>query len=166
MERAVLVCETGVIHGHDLPPTLQTAERSGTITRLSLDGAVVHMKAISFRTRLRQPAATASAPPRSITRIVRAGHDPTILFRRRLEMLDRCLPSRARIESVENRPFPIRRVIRRKIQGITLRRIIDAFEPFDDLTLWNRVGLLRCLSGWGQGDQEHHRDNNDYPEHC
>ena len=40
MERAVLVCETGVIHGHHLPPTLQTAERSGTITRLSLDGAV------------------------------------------------------------------------------------------------------------------------------
>src|SRR2546427_7522990 len=34
------VCETGVIHGHHLPPTLQTAERSGTITRLSLDGAV------------------------------------------------------------------------------------------------------------------------------
>ena len=40
MERAVLVCETGVVHGHHLPPTLQTAERSGTITRLSLDGAV------------------------------------------------------------------------------------------------------------------------------
>src|SRR5438874_9512750 len=40
MERAVLVCETGVIHGHHLPPTLQTAERSGTITRLSLDGTV------------------------------------------------------------------------------------------------------------------------------
>ena len=40
MERAVLVCETGVIHGHHLPPTLQTAERSGTITRLSLEGAV------------------------------------------------------------------------------------------------------------------------------
>jgi Nif-specific regulatory protein len=40
MERAVLVCETGVIHGHHLPPTLQTAEKSGTITRLSLEGAV------------------------------------------------------------------------------------------------------------------------------
>jgi len=40
IERAVLVCETGVIHGHHLPPTLQTAERSGTITRLSLDAAV------------------------------------------------------------------------------------------------------------------------------
>jgi Nif-specific regulatory protein len=40
IERAVLVCETGVIHGHHLPPTLQTAERSGTITRLSLETAV------------------------------------------------------------------------------------------------------------------------------
>jgi Nif-specific regulatory protein len=40
IERAVLVCETGVIHGHHLPPTLQTAERSGTITRLSLESAV------------------------------------------------------------------------------------------------------------------------------
>jgi len=40
IERAVLVCETGVIHGHHLPPTLQTAERSGTITRLSLESTV------------------------------------------------------------------------------------------------------------------------------
>ena len=40
IERAVLVCETGVIHGHHLPPTLQTAERSGTVTRLSLEATV------------------------------------------------------------------------------------------------------------------------------
>src|SRR5215813_1635449 len=40
IERAVLVCETGVIHGHHLPPTLQTAERSGTVTRFSLEAAV------------------------------------------------------------------------------------------------------------------------------
>ncbi|HYW72322.1 MAG TPA: sigma 54-interacting transcriptional regulator [Pyrinomonadaceae bacterium] len=40
IERAVLVCETGVIHGHHLPPTLQTAERSGTEPRFSLDAAV------------------------------------------------------------------------------------------------------------------------------
>jgi len=31
LERAVLVCEGGVIHAHDLPPTLQTAEVSGTL---------------------------------------------------------------------------------------------------------------------------------------
>jgi len=40
IERAVLVCETNVIHGHHLPPTLQTAEGSGTVTRLSLDSTV------------------------------------------------------------------------------------------------------------------------------
>ena len=40
IERAVLVCETGVIHGHHLPPTLQTAERSGTEPRFSLETAV------------------------------------------------------------------------------------------------------------------------------
>jgi Nif-specific regulatory protein len=40
IERAVLVCETNVIHGHHLPPTLQTAEGSGTVTQLSLEGTV------------------------------------------------------------------------------------------------------------------------------
>jgi Nif-specific regulatory protein len=40
IERAVLVCAGGVIHAHDLPPTLQTAEVSGTLPRLSLDAAV------------------------------------------------------------------------------------------------------------------------------
>ena len=40
LERAVLVCEGGVIHGHHLPPTLQTAEVSGTMPRLSLSSAV------------------------------------------------------------------------------------------------------------------------------
>ncbi|HVG37828.1 MAG TPA: sigma 54-interacting transcriptional regulator [Pyrinomonadaceae bacterium] len=40
LERAVLVCETNVIHGHHLPPTLQTAEGSGTVTQLSLAGAI------------------------------------------------------------------------------------------------------------------------------
>jgi Nif-specific regulatory protein len=29
IDRAVLVCESNVIHGHHLPPTLQTAEGSG-----------------------------------------------------------------------------------------------------------------------------------------
>jgi Nif-specific regulatory protein len=40
IERAVLVCEGGVIHGHHLPPTLQTAEVSGTMPRLGLAAAV------------------------------------------------------------------------------------------------------------------------------
>jgi Nif-specific regulatory protein len=40
IERAVLVCEGGVVHAHDLPPTLQTAEVSGTMPRVSLESAV------------------------------------------------------------------------------------------------------------------------------
>ncbi len=40
IERAVLVCDGGVIHGHHLPPTLQTAEVSGTMPRQSLATAV------------------------------------------------------------------------------------------------------------------------------
>jgi len=40
IERAVLVCEGGAIHAHDLPPTLQTAEVSGTLPQHSLDAAV------------------------------------------------------------------------------------------------------------------------------
>jgi len=40
VERAVLVCDGGVIHGHHLPPTLQTAEVSGTLPRLSLAAAI------------------------------------------------------------------------------------------------------------------------------
>lgn len=40
IERAVLVCDSNVIHGHHLPPTLQTAEVSGTVTQVSLAGAV------------------------------------------------------------------------------------------------------------------------------
>ncbi|HLM55844.1 MAG TPA: sigma 54-interacting transcriptional regulator [Pyrinomonadaceae bacterium] len=40
VERAVIVCESNVIHGHHLPPTLQTAEGTGTVTRLSLEAAV------------------------------------------------------------------------------------------------------------------------------
>jgi Nif-specific regulatory protein len=40
LERAVLVCEAGVIHAHHLPPTLQTAEVSGTLPRRSLSEAV------------------------------------------------------------------------------------------------------------------------------
>jgi Nif-specific regulatory protein len=40
IERAVLVCDGGALHGHHLPPTLQTAQASGTVTRLSLGDAV------------------------------------------------------------------------------------------------------------------------------
>jgi Nif-specific regulatory protein len=40
IERAVLVCDGGTVHAHDLPPTLQTAEISGTLPQRSLDAAV------------------------------------------------------------------------------------------------------------------------------
>jgi len=40
LERSVLVCDGHVIHGHHLPPSLQTGESSGTVTRVSLIDAV------------------------------------------------------------------------------------------------------------------------------
>jgi Nif-specific regulatory protein len=40
IERAVLVAAGGVIHGHDLTATLQTAQGSGTLPAASLDAAV------------------------------------------------------------------------------------------------------------------------------
>src|SRR5438132_6270576 len=40
LERSVLVCDGQVIHAHHLPPSLQTAESSGTVTRVSMTDAV------------------------------------------------------------------------------------------------------------------------------
>jgi len=40
IERAVLICDSNVVHGHHLPPSLQTAEGSDTVTRLSLTSAI------------------------------------------------------------------------------------------------------------------------------
>ena len=40
LERAVLVCDAAVVHGHHLPPSLQTADASGTVTRVSMRDAV------------------------------------------------------------------------------------------------------------------------------
>jgi Nif-specific regulatory protein len=40
VERAVLLSDDDVIHGHHLPPTLQTAEASGTAFRGPLTGAL------------------------------------------------------------------------------------------------------------------------------
>ncbi len=40
LERAVLVCDGAVVHGHHLPPSLQTADSSGTVTRVTLKDAV------------------------------------------------------------------------------------------------------------------------------
>ena len=40
IERATVVCDGSVIHAHHLPPSLQTAEASGTMTRVPLAEAV------------------------------------------------------------------------------------------------------------------------------
>lgn len=40
IEQAVIACDNAVIHGHHLPPTLQTAENSGTETRVTLASTV------------------------------------------------------------------------------------------------------------------------------
>ena len=40
IERAVVVCDGLVIHAHHLPPTLQTAEASGTVSRVALGDAM------------------------------------------------------------------------------------------------------------------------------
>jgi Nif-specific regulatory protein len=40
LERSVLMCDGQVIHGHHLPPSLQTAEASNTVNRVSLGDAV------------------------------------------------------------------------------------------------------------------------------
>jgi len=40
LERAVLVCDGQVLHAHHLPPSLQTAEASGTVVGVSLKDAL------------------------------------------------------------------------------------------------------------------------------
>ena len=40
IERATLVCDGNVVHGFHMPPSLQTAEGSGTVTKVGLDHAV------------------------------------------------------------------------------------------------------------------------------
>jgi Nif-specific regulatory protein len=44
IERATLLCEEGVVHSYHLPPTLQTGHESGTLPRLSLNGAVANLE--------------------------------------------------------------------------------------------------------------------------
>ncbi len=44
IERAVLLCDEGVIHGSHLPPTVQTGETSGTFPVTALDEAVYNLE--------------------------------------------------------------------------------------------------------------------------
>jgi Nif-specific regulatory protein len=44
IERAVLLCEEGVVHSYHLPPTLQTGAESNTLPALSLEEAVANLE--------------------------------------------------------------------------------------------------------------------------
>jgi Nif-specific regulatory protein len=44
IERAVLLCEEGVIHSYHLPPTLQTGSESDTLPEVSMDDALAHLE--------------------------------------------------------------------------------------------------------------------------
>ncbi len=44
IERAVLLCEEGVIHSYHLPPTLQTGKESDTLPKRSLEEAVDNLE--------------------------------------------------------------------------------------------------------------------------
>jgi len=44
IERAVLLCEEGVIHSYHLPPTLQTGKESDTVPALSLEDAIANLE--------------------------------------------------------------------------------------------------------------------------
>jgi Nif-specific regulatory protein len=44
IERAVLLCDTGVIHSYHLPPTLQTGKESNTLPDQSLEDAVANLE--------------------------------------------------------------------------------------------------------------------------
>ncbi len=44
IERAVLLCEEGVIHSYHLPPTVQTAEESETLPARSLEDTVAKVE--------------------------------------------------------------------------------------------------------------------------
>src|ERR1043165_377599 len=56
IERAVVVCDSSVIHGHHLPPSLQTAEGSGTVTRLSLAQSVASYERDIIQEALKRPS--------------------------------------------------------------------------------------------------------------
>ena len=44
IERAVLLCDAGVIHSYHLPPTLQTGSESGTLPAMSIEEAVANLE--------------------------------------------------------------------------------------------------------------------------
>ncbi|MFN2411767.1 MAG: sigma-54 interaction domain-containing protein [Pyrinomonadaceae bacterium] len=66
IERAVLVCDSNVIHGHHLPPTLQTAEISGTGATLSLATAVERYERDMIQDALKSTSGNVAAAAREL----------------------------------------------------------------------------------------------------
>jgi Nif-specific regulatory protein len=54
IERAVVLCDGGVVHAHHLPPTLQTAESSGTAVNQSLEELVAAVEKDALQDALKQ----------------------------------------------------------------------------------------------------------------
>jgi len=54
VERAVVLCDGGVVHAHHLPPTLQTAESSGTAANQSLEEMVAAVEKDALQDALKQ----------------------------------------------------------------------------------------------------------------
>jgi Nif-specific regulatory protein len=54
IERAVVLCDSGVVHAHHLPPTLQTAESSGTTANQSLQEMVEAVEKDALQDALKQ----------------------------------------------------------------------------------------------------------------
>jgi Nif-specific regulatory protein len=54
IERAVVLCDGGVVHAHHLPPTLQTAESSGTAANQSLQEMVEAVEKDALQDALKQ----------------------------------------------------------------------------------------------------------------
>ncbi len=84
IERAVLIARDDVIHGHHLPPTLQTAEASGTEQGLGLDDAVAALQRELIQDALKSTRGNRAAAARKLgitervmgLRIARLGIDP------------------------------------------------------------------------------------------
>jgi Nif-specific regulatory protein len=54
IERAIVLCDGGVVHAHHLPPTLQTAESSGTAANQSLQDMVEAVEKDALQDALKQ----------------------------------------------------------------------------------------------------------------
>jgi Nif-specific regulatory protein len=84
IERAVLLTEDGVIHGHHLPPTLQTAEASRTIQTGNLEAAMDNLEREMINEALKMSRGNMSKAARQLgvterimgLRVAKHGTDP------------------------------------------------------------------------------------------